>query len=120
LANSCEAIIFHRKIGWIICFFTVLHINAHYLNFNTIQTFGNVAELKAKLLHNLSGDSPPTVWQLGWGTIAGITGHLAVFILVLIVSSAVESVRRPHFEAFWYTHHLFILFYLLLAIHGAG
>jgi hypothetical protein len=33
-------------------------------------------------------------------------------------SSAIVSIRRPYFETFWYTHHLFVLFYLLLMVHG--
>lgn len=39
--------------------------------------------------------------------------------MVLIYSSAVESVRRPYFEAFWFTHHLFIAWFILLIIHGS-
>ena len=40
--------------------------------------------------------------------------------MVLIYASAVESVRRPYFETFWYTHHLFIVWLALLIPHGAA
>jgi NADPH oxidase len=33
-------------------------------------------------------------------------------------TTAVESVRRPMFEGFWFTHHLFIIFYVLMCVHG--
>jgi hypothetical protein len=46
-------------------------------------------------------------------------GHLAVLVMVLIYTSAMESVRRPYFEAFWFTHHLFIIWFGLLLAHGA-
>ncbi|KAF9911537.1 hypothetical protein EC991_003340 [Linnemannia zychae] len=36
-----------------------------------------------------------------------------------MVTSSVERVRRKGFETFWYTHHLFILFFITLMYHGA-
>ncbi|KAG0067226.1 hypothetical protein BGZ90_001104, partial [Linnemannia elongata] len=49
----------------------------------------------------------------------GFTGHVLMLILFLMVTSSVERVRRKGFETFWYTHHLFILFFLTLMYHGA-
>jgi len=48
----------------------------------------------------------------------GASGHLLFIIMAFMYSSAIVSIRRPYFEAFWYTHHLFILFYILLIFHG--
>lgn len=31
-----------------------------------------------------------------------------------------EVIRRSYFEVFWYTHHLFIIFFAGLVFHGAG
>ncbi len=33
---------------------------------------------------------------------------------------AVERIRRWYFEVFWYTHHLFIVFYAMLLAHGTA
>lgn len=33
-------------------------------------------------------------------------------------STAMERIRRWYFELFWYTHHLFIIFYAMLLVHG--
>ncbi|KAG0272842.1 hypothetical protein BGZ95_011359 [Linnemannia exigua] len=49
----------------------------------------------------------------------GFTGHVLALILFLMVTSSVERVRRKGFETFWYTHHLFILFFITLMFHGA-
>ncbi|KAK3821527.1 MAG: FAD-binding domain-containing protein [Benniella sp.] len=49
----------------------------------------------------------------------GATGHALVLILFLMVTSSVECVRRKGFEALWFTHHLFILFFIILMFHGA-
>lgn len=37
-----------------------------------------------------------------------------------MVSTAVEQIRRSYFELFWYTHHLFIVFYIALCLHGSS
>ena len=51
----------------------------------------------------------------GWA----VAGHLAVLVMILIYTSAMESVRRPYFEAFWFTQHLFVIWFGLLVAHGA-
>jgi NADPH oxidase len=48
----------------------------------------------------------------------GVTGVVAFVCQLLMYSSAVEAVRRKHFEMFWYTHHLFIVFFIMLLVHG--
>ena len=40
--------------------------------------------------------------------------------LFFIVTSASEPIRRSYFELFWYTHHLFVVFFVFLIIHGYG
>jgi hypothetical protein len=52
--------------------------------------------------------------------IPGITGILITVPLILMVTSAVEQIRRSYFELFWYTHHLFIVFYVALCLHGSS
>lgn len=34
------------------------------------------------------------------------------------MSSSTEIIRRSYFEVFWYTHHLFIIFFIGFVIHG--
>lgn len=53
-------------------------------------------------------------------TIAGLTGVVITLSLILIVTSSMEVIRRSYFEVFWYTHHLFIIFFAGLVFHGAG
>eukprot|EP01087_Luapelamoeba_hula_P011996 TRINITY_DN3337_c0_g2_i2.p1 TRINITY_DN3337_c0_g2~~TRINITY_DN3337_c0_g2_i2.p1 ORF type:complete len:356 (-),score=39.31 TRINITY_DN3337_c0_g2_i2:13-1080(-) len=40
--------------------------------------------------------------------------------MVIMYSTAVESVRRPMFELFWFSHHLFVVFFGLIIGHGFG
>lgn len=39
--------------------------------------------------------------------------------LMAMVLTSVEKARRANFERFWYTHHLFIIFFTFWSIHGA-
>eukprot|EP00698_Gefionella_okellyi_P022515 TRINITY_DN747_c0_g1_i1.p1 TRINITY_DN747_c0_g1~~TRINITY_DN747_c0_g1_i1.p1 ORF type:complete len:808 (-),score=69.39 TRINITY_DN747_c0_g1_i1:455-2878(-) len=49
----------------------------------------------------------------------GITGLLISVLLVIIFVTSRSCVRRrSRFELFWFSHHLFILFYGLLLLHG--
>ncbi|CDQ91353.1 unnamed protein product [Oncorhynchus mykiss] len=53
-------------------------------------------------------------------TIAGLTGVVITLALILIITSSMEVIRRSYFEVFWYTHHLFIIFFIGLVFHGFG
>lgn len=39
--------------------------------------------------------------------------------LMAMVATSIEKPRRANFERFWYTHHLFIVFFIFWSIHGA-
>lgn len=108
-----KAIIFHIRIAWVIFCATVLHMLAHYMNFLAIETAPD--EVLASV-----GIKRATAWQLAYTTLPGITGHVVFFCMIFMYTSAMRSVRRKHFEAFWYTHHCFIIYYCLISIHGAS
>ncbi|KFO05454.1 Cytochrome b-245 heavy chain, partial [Balearica regulorum gibbericeps] len=52
--------------------------------------------------------------------LAGLTGVIITLALILIITSSTKTIRRSYFEVFWYTHHLFVIFFIGLVIHGAG
>jgi NADPH oxidase len=71
--------------------------------------------------------------NVAFTTIPGLTGVIITLSLILMVTTAVEQIRlvismrlpfsyvpcrRSYFELFWYTHHLFIVYYIGMAIHG--
>ncbi|MEQ2284839.1 hypothetical protein AMECASPLE_025677, partial [Ameca splendens] len=53
-------------------------------------------------------------------TIPGVTGVLLVLILLLIFISSSYCIRVSNYEIFWYTHNLFIVFYIILMVHMVG
>ena len=97
----------HKTIGIMIAIFTISHISAHVIN--------------ALRLSNYSmgqGIQPITPEQLVLTNPSLLTGVLLVLCFFLMLSSSWEGSRRANFEIFWYTHHLFILFFPLLILHG--
>ncbi|KFH71378.1 hypothetical protein MVEG_01677 [Podila verticillata NRRL 6337] len=102
-----KSIMFHKAVAWSIVLFSAIHSVGHYVNYYRMekQTEGTENHKSAQHLAIFSGP--------------GFTGHVLVLILFLMVTSSVERVRRKGFETFWYTHHLFILFFITLMYHGA-
>lgn len=97
----------HRVLGWAIIIFSLAHVGAHYLNFSNLSSALRGTGLDKSEL------------RLLWGTGTGITGlFLVVLLCLMLSSSAFSRVRHACFELFWYTHHLYPLFFVLLLSHG--
>lgn len=59
-----------------------------------------------------------TAAQFLFTTLPGLTGFITTMCMVLMYSSAIRFIRGPMFNVFWYTHHLFIIYFGLLIAHG--
>uniref|UniRef100_A0A667ZTC8 NADPH oxidase 1 n=1 Tax=Myripristis murdjan TaxID=586833 RepID=A0A667ZTC8_9TELE len=123
---------FHKLVAYMIGLMTAVHMIAHLLN---VEWYNNsrrgVYDGLSTALSNLedagnttylnpirSTDVTPTYFV--FTTIAGLTGVIITLALILIITSSMEVIRRSYFEVFWYTHHLFIIFFAGLVFHGAG
>uniref|UniRef100_A0A672FT89 FAD-binding FR-type domain-containing protein n=1 Tax=Salarias fasciatus TaxID=181472 RepID=A0A672FT89_SALFA len=93
---------FHVACGVAICIFSVVHVSAHLVN---------VVNFSA----GYSDDFPSLNLAL-----PGITGVVLVLILFLMFMSSSYCVRMSNYEIFWYTHNLFIIFYIVLMVHMVG
>ncbi|XP_052026731.1 NADPH oxidase 1 isoform X1 [Apodemus sylvaticus] len=127
-------LIFHKLVAYMICMFTAIHIIAHFFNFERYSRSqramdGSLASVLSSLSHpekeedswlNPIQSPNMTVMYAAFTSVAGLTGVIATIALVLMVTSAVEFIRRNYFELFWYTHHLFIVYIVCLGIHGLG
>ncbi|KAL3896144.1 MAG: hypothetical protein SGCHY_004269 [Lobulomycetales sp.] len=92
----------HVIIAWCIVFWSVVHCLAHYF----IELF----------LAQALGASPES---LALASGPGLSGQIIAVCLCLIVSSAVPSVRQKFYEVFWFTHHLYTIFFLAILVHGS-
>jgi respiratory burst oxidase len=75
------------------------------------------------------GETKPTYFTLVKG-VEGITGVIMVICMIIAFTLATRWFRRSlvklpkpfdkltGFNAFWYSHHLFIIVYLALIVHG--
>ncbi|KAI4790947.1 hypothetical protein KUCAC02_034299 [Chaenocephalus aceratus] len=126
-------ITFHKMVAYMIAFHTAVHIIAHLFNFEYFmdaQLNRNSSLLPFVLSEIGSGDNASFLNPIRtndtsptfvlFTSIAGVTGVAITLALILIITSSMEVIRRSYFEVFWYTHHLFIIFFIGLVVHGAG
>ncbi|XP_072251535.1 NADPH oxidase 1 [Leuresthes tenuis] len=127
---------FHKLVAYMIALMTAVHMVAHLLNvewYNNSRQGGydnlstalsdledskNTTYLNPIRTTNIDAQQIPTYFV--FTTIAGLTGVIITLALILIITSSMEVVRRSYFEVFWYTHHLFVIFFAGLVFHGAG
>uniref|UniRef100_A0A668AGM5 FAD-binding FR-type domain-containing protein n=1 Tax=Myripristis murdjan TaxID=586833 RepID=A0A668AGM5_9TELE len=102
---------FHVACGVAICIFSVVHVSAHLVNVvNFSVSYSddfpalNVARYRGEVRH----------------TLPGVTGVLLVLILFLMFTASSYCIRVSNYEIFWYTHNLFIVFYIILMVHMVG
>ncbi|KAA8649713.1 putative NADPH oxidase (NoxA) [Aspergillus tanneri] len=63
---------------------------------------------------------PVTAVEIHFTEAGGITGHVMLFCMMLIYTTAHNRIRQQSFETFWYIHHLFVPFMLALYTHATG
>lgn len=61
-----------------------------------------------------------TAVQIHYAQPGGATGHMMLLCMLLMYTTAHHRIRQQSFETFWYTHHLFIPFFLGLYTHTVG
>ncbi|XP_030066311.1 NADPH oxidase 1 isoform X1 [Microcaecilia unicolor] len=125
---------FHKLVGYTIALLTAVHVIAHLCNIEwynksrlededkLLGKLGDIGGENGLWLNPIRSklDSSVSPTYVAFTTIAGITGVIITLALILMITSSTEFIRRCYFEVFWYTHHLFIVFFAGLLIHGIG
>ncbi|KAH9929095.1 NADPH oxidase [Epithele typhae] len=103
-------ITFHKAVAWSIVTFSIIHIMAHMVNFlELVMVDPDAKTLAQKLFAFVAAN---------FITGPGATGWIMTAALGIMVWFAIEKRRRAHFEWFWYSHHLFIVFFINWQLHG--
>ncbi|KAG5641082.1 hypothetical protein DXG03_006054 [Asterophora parasitica] len=103
-------ITFHKATAWSIVAGTVVHILAHMVNFAKLAMLDPNAKT--------TGQRIAAFFAANFLTGPGATGWIMTAALGVMVFFAIEKRRRAHFEWFWYSHHLFIVFFICWQLHG--
>lgn len=89
----------------------------------------NASEEAYEPMEQFFGDQPESYWHFVW-TVEGLTGIVMVVSMAIAFTLAAPWFRRNKlnlpgpvkkltgFNAFWYSHHLFVIVYTLLIVHG--
>ncbi|XP_065174926.1 dual oxidase 1-like [Sycon ciliatum] len=110
----------HKLIAYTALIYTIVHCIGHAINFYHIstQTANDLTCLFREYYH-LSDELPKFQFWL-FNTLTGVTGYLLVLVCVTLYIFAMPYARRYLFRTFWITHHLYIVMYILLILHGSG
>ncbi|KAK6251368.1 FAD-binding 8 - like 6 [Theobroma cacao] len=119
---------FHKTIAAAIVIGVILHAGNHLACDFPKLINSSAKDYKVFLIHDF-GSHKPTYIDLIKGA-EGVTGILMVICMTIAFTLATTWFRRnliklpkpfdriTGFNAFWYSHHLFVIVYVLLVIHG--
>lgn len=91
-------LMFHKLIAKVIVVCVCGHVGVHFINVSlawdaTFEMFG------------------VTAW---------FTGALILLSMLILYSAVFANVKQHQFEIFWYCHHSFVPFFIILLLHGKG
>uniref|UniRef100_A0A8C3Q0S5 NAD(P)H oxidase (H2O2-forming) n=1 Tax=Chrysolophus pictus TaxID=9089 RepID=A0A8C3Q0S5_CHRPC len=115
------AVDFHRWIAMAALIFSVLHTAGHLVNVYifSVTPLSVLSCLFSSVFMNDGSQLPQKYYWWFFQTIPGMTGVLLLIILAVMYIFATHHFRRVSFQAFWITHHLYVLLYVLVIIHGS-
>jgi NADPH oxidase 5 len=108
----------HKLTGWLIVFYGSLHTLMHLINFSFYVIYDPVINANNYSLAEFFFTSRPGLFGLvpGW---ANPTGFLLIAILLIMFICSLPYVRRGgSFEVFYWTHLLYVPFWILVILHG--
>ncbi|XP_059558432.1 dual oxidase 1 isoform X1 [Myotis daubentonii] len=115
------AVDFHRLIASTAIVLTVLHSAGHVVNVYlfSVSPLSILSCLFPGLFHDDGSEFPQKYYWWFFQTVPGLTGVMMLLVLAVMYVFASRHFRRCSFRGFWLTHHLYILLYILLIIHGS-
>uniref|UniRef100_A0A8C6XMV9 NAD(P)H oxidase (H2O2-forming) n=1 Tax=Naja naja TaxID=35670 RepID=A0A8C6XMV9_NAJNA len=105
-----SAVDFHRWIATAALVFSVLHTLGHVVNVY-IFSVTPLSILSCLFSHVFMNDGEARQHRM--------TGVLLLVILAIMYVFATHYFRRISFQGFWITHHLYVVLYILVIIHGS-
>ncbi|XP_030587776.1 dual oxidase 1 [Archocentrus centrarchus] len=115
------AIDFHRFMAMTAIILTIVHSLGHVVNIYvfSVSDVNILSCLFPKVLANNGSELPPKWYWWFFQTVPGMTGVLLLFVFAFMYVFASHYFRRISFRAFWITHYLYVIVYILTVIHGS-
>ncbi|KAF1427168.1 Dual oxidase 2, partial [Spheniscus mendiculus] len=115
------AVDFHRWVAMAALIFSVLHTAGHVVNVYifSVMPLSVLSCLFSSVFIDDGSQLPQKYYWWFFQTIPGMTGVLLLVILAVMYVFATHHFRRVSFQGFWITHHLYVLLYVLVIIHGS-
>ncbi|NXJ70681.1 DUOX2 oxidase, partial [Rostratula benghalensis] len=115
------AVDFHRWVAMAALIFSVLHTAGHIVNVYifSVMPLSVLSCLFSSVFMDDGSQLPQKYYWWAFQTIPGMTGVLLLVILAVMYVFATHHFRRVSFQGFWITHHLYVLLYVLVIIHGS-
>ncbi|XP_078488222.1 dual oxidase 2 isoform X1 [Ciona intestinalis] len=116
-----SAVAFHKQIAYVALVETIFHVLGHASNFYhfCVHPLPVLACLFPKIFVDDGSDLPKSLSWWFFETITGLTGLLLLLTISIIYVFAMQYSRRFCFRAFWITHHLYTVLYILTILHGS-
>ncbi|XP_045783911.1 NADPH oxidase 4-like [Maniola jurtina] len=103
---------FHMTVAITLVMFAVVHSVSHFVNLWNFSR--NYDEEREEInMASYKNQSPLRLLM----SVAGVTGTSMLIIVLSMGVTSTRFVRRRVYNAFWYTHQLYLPFMLLLMIH---
>ncbi|KAM4829010.1 dual oxidase 2 [Thomomys bottae] len=115
------AVDFHRWIAMGAVVLAILHSAGHVVNFYifSVSPLSLMACVFPNVFVNDGSKLPQKFYWWFFETVPGMTGVLLLLVLAIMYVFASHHFRRCSFRGFWLTHHLYVVLYILLIIHGS-
>ncbi|KAF2069650.1 hypothetical protein CYY_009035 [Polysphondylium violaceum] len=107
---------FHKMIAFVLIAATICHTLGWFIGMAIASSRPDFIFFQCLFPHFITR---PTVWQMIFLSLPGLTGFIMLAFIIIIIVCSTKYVRRTRFELFYYSHHLFILFYAMLILHGS-
>ncbi|KAM6201100.1 dual oxidase 2-like isoform 2-T2 [Rhynchocyon petersi] len=115
------AVDFHRWIAMAAVILAILHTAGHVVNVYifSVSPLSLLSCIFPSVFIDDGSQLPQKYYWWFFQTVPGLTGVLLLVVLAIMYVFASHHFRRRSFRGFWLTHHLYILLYILLIIHGS-
>uniref|UniRef100_A0A8C0IB69 NAD(P)H oxidase (H2O2-forming) n=1 Tax=Bubo bubo TaxID=30461 RepID=A0A8C0IB69_BUBBB len=110
------AVDFHRWVAMAALIFSGHIVNVYIFSVTPLSV---LSCLFPSVFVNDGSQLPQKYYWWFFQTIPGMTGVLLLVILAVMYVFATHHFRRVSFQGFWITHHLYVLLYVLVIIHGS-